>query len=147
MKSRFMQLLPSTVLLCVSGTMPAVAEKKPCSQKEAMQAETATDSLKTWNSVYRFYKQFSHCDDGGIAEGVSDAVANLLSNRWDSINEFVRLASNDKRFENFVIRHIDETIDWGHDAPLINENARLRCPSSSPRLCKILIVRTTPESK
>jgi hypothetical protein len=127
--------------------MPAAAEKKTCSQKEAIQAEEATDSLKTWNSVHRFYKQFAHCDDGGIAEGVSDAIAKLLANHWDAVSEFVKLASNDKGFENFVVRHVDETIDWGHDAPLINENARLRCPSSSARLCKILIVRTTPQSK
>ncbi len=147
MKPRIKQLLPWTVLLCVLATTPAMAERKPCSQKEAIQAETATASLKTWNSVYRFYNQFLHCDDGGIAEGVSDAVAKLLAIRWDSINDFVRLASSDKRFENFVIRHLDETIDWGHDAPLISQNARLRCPSSSARLCKILIVRTTPESK
>ena len=108
-----MQGLLWTVLLCLSGTVPAVAEKKPCSQKEAMQAETATDSLKTWNSVYRFYKQFSHCDDGSVAEGVSDAIAKLLSNHWDSLHDFVKLASDDKGFEDFVIRHVDETIDWG----------------------------------
>lgn len=146
MKSRFMQLLLWTVPLCLLGTMPAVAEKS-CSQKEAMQAETATDRLKTWNSVYRFYKQFPHCDDGGIAEGISDAVAKLFANRWDSLHTFVKLAYSDNGFENFVIRHLDETIDWGHDAPLINENARLRCPLSAARLCKILIVRTTPNGK
>jgi hypothetical protein len=112
-----------------------------------MQADAAIDSLKTWNSVYRFYKEFSHCDDGGIAEGVSDAVAKLLANRWNSIHEFVKLASNDKAFETFVVRHVDETIDWGHDAPLIHKNARLRCPSDSARLCKTLIARTTPEAK
>jgi hypothetical protein len=146
MKTRFMRFLPWTILFCLSGTTYAVAEKKPCNREEAMQAETATDSLKAWNSVYRFYKQFSHCDDGGIAEGVSDAVAKLLANRWGSVIDFVKLASNDKGFENFVVRHVDDTIDWSHDAPLINENARLRCPSSSSRLCKILIARTTPQA-
>jgi len=146
-KSRSLRLLTLSVLFSVSWAMLAVAETKPCSQKEAIQAEGATDGLKTWNSVYRFYKQFAQCDDGGIAEGVSDAVAKLLANHWDSISEFVKLASNDKKFEKFVIRHVDETIDWGHDAPLINENARLRCPSSSAQLCKILTVKTTPQSK
>ena len=136
-----------TLFFAVAQTMPAMAQKKPCSQKEAMQAETATDSLKTWNSVYRFFKQFSHCDDGSIAEGVSDAVAKLLANSWDSVDKFVKLASSDRGFENFVIRHVDETIDWSHDAPLIHENARLRCPSDSARLCKILLARTTPQSK
>ncbi len=39
MKSRFMNLLPWTVIFCMSGTMQAMAEKKPCSQQEAIQAE------------------------------------------------------------------------------------------------------------
>ncbi len=109
-----------------------------------MQADTETDNLKTWDSVYKFYKQFSHCDDGGIAEGVSDAVAKLLANRWDSFAEFARLASDHKGFESFVLRHVDETIDWSHDAPTIFQNARSHCPPQSRRLCKALVVRTTP---
>ncbi len=112
-----------------------------------MQAETETDNVKTWDSVYKFYKQFSHCDDGGIAELISDAVAKLLANRWDSFDEFAKLASNDKGFENFVLHHVDETIDWSHDAPKIRQNARSHCPSKSTRLCKALVVRTTPQGK
>jgi hypothetical protein len=122
-----------------------VQTQPSCSREEAMQADRATDSLRNWNSVYRFYKRFSRCDDGGIAEGVSDKVAKLLANRWDLFNDFVRLASNDQGFQDFVIRHLDETIDWGRDAPKIHESARLHCPSNSTRLCKLLIKQTTPQ--
>ena len=76
------------------------------------QAERQTDALKSWNSVYRFYARFSQCDDGGIAEGTSDAVAKLLANHWDTVTELVKLISSHKGFENFVLRHVDETIDW-----------------------------------
>jgi hypothetical protein len=107
----------------------------------------ATDKLKTWQSVYRFYKQYSHCDDGIIGEGISDAVAKLLANHWGYFGEFVKLTSNDKAFEKFVVRHVDETIDWGHDAPTIHENARLHCLANSAPLCKALITQTTPEGR
>ncbi len=144
--------LPFQKSLCwliVLGTLntAAVMAKGACTRAEAIKAEGETDKLKTWDSVYQFYKEFSHCDDGGIAEGVSDAVAKLLANRWDSFDELAKLASNEKGFENFVLRHVDETIDWSHDAPKIHQNARSHCPSKSTRLCKALIVRTTPQGK
>ena len=107
----------------------------------------ATDKLKSWDSVYRFYKQFSHCDDGSIGEGISDAIAKLLANRWDRFPEFVKLASNDKAFEKFVLRHVDETIDWTSDAPRIHENASRHCPSNAGRMCKVLIDQTTTETR
>ncbi len=138
---RFLHL----VAFCTLATGYSMAEKNLCGRTEAMRAETATDQLKTWNSVYRFYKRFSQCDDGSIGEGISDAVAKLLANRWETFETFAKLGSRDKGFEEFVVRHVDETIDWSHDVPKIHENARLRCPSGSSRVCKILVERTTPE--
>jgi hypothetical protein len=147
MRLPFQKSLCWMIVLGTLSAVAAVAKREPCIRAEAMQAGTQTDHLKTWHSVYKFYKQFSHCDDGSIAEGVSDAMAKLLANRWDSFDEFAKLASNDKGFENFVLRHVDETIDWSHDAPKIRQSARSHCPSKSTRLCKALVVKTTPLSK
>jgi hypothetical protein len=146
-----MHTILKTLLVCALGCFftggVATSQSRRCSQDEAIRAETATDKLKTWNSVYGFYKQFSHCDDGSIGEGISDAVAKLLANGWQSFGDFVQLASKDKAFESFVIRHVDETIDWNHDAPKIHQNARIHCPSNAVALCKLLIDRTTPEKQ
>jgi hypothetical protein len=142
--SRYLRAL--TLSACMLGTALASPQNKSCSDKKAIEAEKATDSLRTWDSVYRFYKQYSQCDDGSVGEGISDAVAKLLAHHWDSFSDFVKLAANDKAFEKFVVRHVDETIDWTHDAPEIHENAGLHCPSNAARLCKILITQTTPES-
>jgi hypothetical protein len=144
--------LPFQKTLCwviVIGTLntSAAMAKGSCTRVEAIRAETETDKLKTWDSVYKFYKQFSHCDDGSIGEGVSDAVAKLLANKWDSFGEFAKLAYDHNGFESFVLRHVDETIDGSHDAPKIRQNARSHCPSKSTRLCKALVVRTTPLGK
>jgi len=146
MKSCIRLLLIGMFVLGSIAIGLAAAQKKDCTQAQAKQADREVDTLKSWSSVYRFYKQFSPCDDGGTAEGVSDAIAKLLADHWDTFSQAVKHASNDKGFENFVVRHVDETIDWAHDAPLINENARLHCPVSANRLCKILITKTTPES-
>jgi hypothetical protein len=132
------------VAICMFGTAAEGRAKSPCTREQVVQAEKETDNLKNWNSVYRFYKQFSQCDDGSIAEGVSEAIAKLLANKWSSFDEFAKLANNDKEFEKFVLRHVDETIDWGHDAPAIRRNALTHCPNDSKGLCKALILRTTP---
>ena len=133
-------------MFCALAVGSTLAEDRPCSRKEAIKAEAATDHLNTWNSVYRFYKQFLSCDDGGISERVSDKVAKLLANRWESFRSLAKLVSTDKGFEDFVVRHVDETIDWSHDVPKIHENAQLHCPSESTRLCEILTAKTTPQT-
>src|SRR5579863_8362778 len=132
------KIVARTIICSALMVGVALGQKRPCSQDEAVRAETATDKLKTWSPVYRFYREFSHCDDGSIGEGISDAVAKLLANRWDRFGEFVKLASSDKAFGEFVLRHVDETIDWVRDAPKIHENASRGCPSNSARLCKVL---------
>ena len=141
------QFLSAAIIFCAVSAVATASAKKPRTEEEAKQADNENDALKTWNSVHRFYKQFSQCDDGGVAEGVSEAVAKLLANQWDSVGELVKLGSKDKGFEDFVVRHVDETIDWDRDAPKIHENARLHCPANSRRLCKALVGRTTFQKK
>jgi hypothetical protein len=69
------------IVFCALGELMTAAQQKPCSEQEAAQAEMETDALKSWDSVYTFYRKFSHCDDGAVAEGVSDAVVKLLAYR------------------------------------------------------------------
>jgi len=126
------------------GVGAAVAEEKGCSPDQAKLAESETDNLKTWESVYSFYKRFAPCDDGGVAEGVSDHVAKLFANQWATVSGFVTLADNDQGFKKFVLRHVDATIDWTHDGPKIRENARSHCPSNLNKLCKNLLQRAVP---
>ncbi len=125
MRSYSRRVLSWTIVFCAIATAMTDAQQKMCTQQEAAQAERETDSLKTWNSVYQFYKGFSQCDDGDIAEGVSDAVAKLLANRWDGVSELVRFVSNEKGFENFVLRHVDETIDGEQDVPKIRSKCEI----------------------
>ncbi|MFY9742785.1 MAG: hypothetical protein WAK21_12330 [Candidatus Sulfotelmatobacter sp.] len=144
MKSKIWLFLITWVFLL--GVDAAVARENSCDQKRAARAETEADDLKSWGSVQRFYKQFSDCDDGAIAEGVSDSVAKLLARKWNSVGDLVRFGSKDKAFESFVVRHLDETISES-DASRIHQNAQSRCPSNAARLCKILVAKTTPPAK
>ena len=132
--------------LCFSfaATGSALANKKGCSEEEAQKAEAQTENLKSWEAVYEFYGSYEHCHDGGVEEGVSNAVAKLLANHWELFPAFVEAAANNKEFEKYVLHHLNATIDWEHDAPKIRENAEHHCPPELSRLCKSLLSRTVP---
>ena len=135
-----------SVLIVVLGIVLAsngfaqVPAKRVCTRQEADQADTQIDSLKDWDHVYRWYQKFSQCDDGSAAEGYSDAVSKLLADDWSHFNRLLALTKTDKRFQQFVLKHIDGIISPSvlHK---IASNAETRCPKGGESLCG-LIVRT-----
>jgi hypothetical protein len=111
--------------------------KRPCTEAEAARAEKEVDSLRTWDEIYHSYRKFSQCDDGAIGEGYSDAVGNLLANGWGRLPRLVTITKRDKSFEQFVLKHIDESLT--DDTLLkISKHARSECPASAKRLCGVI---------
>ena len=108
---------------------------KVCTPEEAGKAETEMDHLGDWGSVHRSYARFSHCDDGSIAEGYSDAVGKLLADHWGQFGHLYQLVSGDKAFASFVIRHIDETIPSDTRQKVL-KNAHSQCPVGRQEFCE-----------
>jgi len=131
------RLSTTLILLLGFGAIPAAAQNGPCTKSEAIQADHEIDSLKDWDSIYRAYQKFSQCDDGSIAEGYSDAVGRLLGDDWKHFDRLIALAKADKRFQSFVLRHVDETVPADTSAK-ISRNARTRCPSGAKSLCRLI---------
>ena len=73
-------------MLLSSMAVGGSSGKKACTLEESRKAESETDHLRDWTSVHRSYVRFSHCDDGSIAEGYSDAVGKLLADQWDQFS-------------------------------------------------------------
>ena len=117
------------------------SQSKRCSQSEERAAEDVAGRLKTWAAVYDAYRRFVHCDDGSIGQGFSESITVLLSKRWDRLDDLRRLATRDKEFESFVIRHIDLTVPVER-LDGIGKNARQRCGSGGP-LCERIAQRAT----
>src|SRR5690349_15092690 len=130
-------LVAGITVLSLAPQLLAEGAQKPCTREEAMQAADDTDHLHNWNAVYRPFKRFSQCDDGGIAEGYSDDVGKLLADHWEQFPGLVTLATNDRAFKAFVVRHIDETIPAG-TLKKAAKNAKTRCPANATRLCKLI---------
>jgi len=131
------RLITVLVLAVGMNAFASDASKKPCTKSAGMQAEKEVDSLSDWDHVYRSYRKFSQCDDGAIGEGYSDAVGKLLANDWGQLNRLLALTKTDKGFQQFVIKHIDETLP-GDTLQRISDNARSSCPGGAQRLCSLI---------
>lgn len=90
--------------------------------------------LRSWESLYKSYKRYGHCDDGAIAEGYSESVARILVDHWNTLSQLTSLASKDTKFLRFVLMHVDATLDTG-DIEKIKVNATTRCPSGLHATC------------
>ena len=110
------------------------AEAHSCSATEAERAESEVDGLHSWETLFKWYRAHRQCDDGGIAEGISEAVARNLVDRWETFAHFAELATRTPGFGRFVVQHVDETLD-SNDLKKIHANAATRCPTKLRAFC------------
>jgi hypothetical protein len=123
-------------MLCVAFSVAAFGESQRCTQQMAKRADEAVDTLNSWDRVYDWYRKYQPCDDGGPSEGVSEAVARNLVDRWETLPRLGELAK-DTPFRHFVLKHLDETLN-ADDLKKISANAAKRCPSGLVSLCREL---------
>lgn len=115
-----------------------------CTKSEAQAAEDRVGRLTSWRNVYGAFRQFAHCDDGSIGQGLSESITLLLATKWGRIVQLKHLIATDPGFEAFVLRHIDLTVpvERLHD---IAANANERCPKQTAALCRKLARRATDQ--
>lgn len=119
--------------ICVSS-LSAQAQQKPCSQAESQQSESEADSLRTWDTLYKSYRLYAHCDNASAAEGYSESVARILVDHWRTLPRLSQLTRKDKRFRDFVLGHVDATLDMS-DVRKIRTNAMQHCLPTLRNLC------------
>ena len=129
-----MVVLLGVALFMLTSAFAADGSTKKCTQLQAMQAEKEADYLNNWDLMYRSYRRFSQCDDGGIAEGYSDSITKLLADDWRSFNRLLALTNRNTGFRGFVLKHIDETVPADRLAK-IAKNARSECAARGRDLC------------
>ena len=77
--------LLSTIALMTMSASCAVGQSVPCSATDSKNALDQADRLRTWQTLYRTYKRYDQCDDGGIGEGFSESVARILADHWRTL--------------------------------------------------------------
>ena len=105
-----------------------------CSPAQAQAADAMVDRLDDWAAVDDFFKAYRRCDDGGIAEGSSDAIAQLLADRWQTLPQLQALIRREPALQPFVLRHINTTLDTG-TLNRIRREATSACPADAASLC------------
>jgi hypothetical protein len=89
---------------------------------------------KSWADLRRWFTRYADCDDGDLAEGVSDDVAIYLARKWRDLPKLEHEIKREPRFREFVLRHIDSTADTD-DLEAAKKNATQKCPARSSDLC------------
>ena len=131
-------ILAGTFLLLSILSLPVRAERPGCDDAMGERAENEVDYLKTWDQIYDSFKRYSACDDGAIAEGYSDAVVRYARRPVGTSFRLCRLSvDRDKRFGEFVFKHIDATTD-DHDLDRVVANADRHCPEGDGELCSTI---------
>ncbi len=124
----------SSLLLSLIVFTPARASVKHCAQDEAKRAEIESSALPNWAAVYNSYLHYAHCDDGAVWEGYSESVVRLLVKKFDECGKLCQLTNDDPYFEQFVVRHIDDSVPPA-DLDKILVNVSVSCPSEGKHLC------------
>jgi len=132
-----MRILLFVVLTFSMYNQTASCQREPCSEGEAVKAENEAETLRSWDALYQSYRRFSKCDDGAIAEGYSESVARILVDHWGTLPRLGVLASSNMRFQKFVVRHVDGTVNRS-DVKKITTNTIHHCPTAQSHLCKQL---------
>lgn len=107
-------------------TAPSTARANGvCSSKASSRADSSLVSAAgAWGSLFRHWRTYSSCDDGGVAEGYSDAVVVLLARRWGKFDEFVSLSERNPAFRKWAIGHIDATTSTDDLTQVLRNTAR-----------------------
>jgi len=94
--------------------------------------------VQDWNAFHKSFERFGSCDRARIAEEFSYAIGRLLSQHWGDVDVLVRLATEDKAFKAFILRHIDENIPE-EEGQLLVRNCREHPPVNGEWLCKAVV--------
>jgi len=130
--------LTFVVFIFLSKSVSADGIIERCSKSEAKEIELIADSLRSWQELYVAFKKYNSCDDGAIAEGFSESISLLMSEKWESIDQLHVYARKDSKFQKFVIKHLDET------APMerlkkIKMNAISNCGKNIKGICSDIL--------
>ena len=126
----------ATSMILFGSAFSLTSNAADCPDYNVFFKEINPEKQKSWNNLYRIYKQTpSGCDDGAYAEGFSDFVVQFMAKHWDRFDELISLIKKDPSFQVFGLKHIDATADE-RALEASSKNAIHKCPASERSLCK-----------
>ena len=95
------------LVFCLSTVGAAIANTNKCTRAQAIAAEQDATDIPDWRTLRHVYGRYRQCDDAAIAEGFSDAVVNLLINKWDDLERDGPGFLRNRGLRRFILIHVD----------------------------------------
>jgi hypothetical protein len=99
-----------------------------------MEAESAAASIRSLGQLREAFYKYSHCDDGSVAEGFSEASTSIIASQWEDVRRIDAELGFDMRLREFLIRHIDATTPLDRLDEIKGLSGR-SCPNGSEIFC------------
>lgn len=139
-----------TRMICISIVMLwatagfAVANKKICDNKEYQIADAKLSSVVVelkkssdpWMDLLAVFKVWEPCMDKFQDEGFIDAIAGLVSTRWDRISNLVQIKQKHPTFYKYVISSLGNEIVGLDRWKKIVTLSKKKCPDGTKEICK-----------
>jgi len=130
-------LLCSIVFVAVAS--PSCLATDQCSRSEAASADSAIDHLDSWDNVYHFFKQYGHCYDASIAEGVDDKIQLLWADHWENLHRMLELTTKDPKFKAFIWQRMSDQDFPADTHARILLKAKSSCPTGASEFCRTFV--------
>ena len=99
------------------------------------EADELVTNAQNWDQMLMFFNKYSSCDDGYIAEGVSDKIVKLLGEQ--GFDKILDITKKNPQIIDFIVRHIDETTDYDELRKVYNQ-AKDHCPKTMVKTCNLI---------
>ena len=132
------------IAACVT-VLPLAAQEKPCSPGEMSAAEKAIDRVVNFDTLYRTYKDYRHCDKGNAQDLFTEAVLRCLI-EWKQVDILARQVQADADYRKFLEKHIKSPAAK-NDANDIYSRAKSNCPKGLDAFCADIAATAAPERK
>ncbi|EHP7599153.1 hypothetical protein KP220_002071 [Salmonella enterica] len=108
-----------------------------CSQQDFDKADMAISSLNSWATVDDYFSKYSDCDIDYVNEGTSEKIIRLLIDKWEQLNELSALVKRKPVIENYVLEHVNATLDID-DLEKLRDYSASDCYIDNENLCEKL---------
>jgi hypothetical protein len=139
LRSPFICMLIGSFIIFSCVPCASASAEEQCSLKMHEQAVSLLkEAGKNWQSLSKHQKRFAVCDDGALGEGYSDAVAQLLSRKWDQFGSFVAISRHDPAFKRWTIGHIDATASYTDLSAIVHNASVCSNGEEAGNICKVI---------
>ena len=120
------------ILLSLASAV-AFAQDKPCSPAEATAAEKAVDRVVNFQSLYKAFQDYRHCDRGPVADLFTEALLRCIV-EWKGVEGLANPMEKDAAYRSFVYKHLQSPEAQG-DLKAIYSRAKMNCPKGLEGWC------------